>query len=47
MILENLNLDTKVTVPKVNQKFDLNSRQDELEHQNNNKNAINFLVRAS
>ena len=42
MILENLNLDTKVTIPKVNQKFDLNSRQDELGHQNNNKIAINF-----
>ena len=41
-VLENLNLDTRIIVPKINQIFDLDVNHQELECQDNNKNAIDF-----
>jgi len=41
-VLENLNMDLRVIVPKVDQAFDLNVNFNELEHQNHNKQAIDF-----
>jgi hypothetical protein len=41
-VLENLNMDLRVIVPKVDQVFDLNVNFNELEHQNHNKQAIDF-----
>ena len=41
-VLENLNMDLRVIVPKVDQVFDLNVNLNEIEHQNKNKQATDF-----